>query len=69
MRTQLSMRRRSDRQWVTVEIDERGFGVNDIVPYKDRYLLLQYTAVWEEPFGWRYDVGLLDLDKVARWRE
>jgi hypothetical protein len=62
----LAMRRRSDRQWATLEFDTPAFSVHDIVPYNDHCLLLQYGAD-DEKTGPRAEVGLLDLNRVVRW--
>jgi hypothetical protein len=64
----LLMRRREDRQWATVKIDVCQFSPNDYVPYKDRYLLLQYT-LRPDRGEYRYEVGLLDLSQAVRWRK
>jgi hypothetical protein len=64
----LLMRRREDRQWATVPINSCEITTNDYVPYKDRYLLLQY-ATYHGHDEYSYEVGLLDLTQAVHWRK
>jgi hypothetical protein len=61
----LLMRRRSDGEWKTLEFDLHEMHPNDIIPYKDRFLVLQYTTDHRSPQGYRYEVGLLDLRRES----
>jgi hypothetical protein len=36
---------------------------NDIAPYRDRFLVVQYTTDHRSRQGYRYEVGLLDLGR------
>jgi hypothetical protein len=62
----LSMRRRADHQWSELKFDGCRMGVNDVVPYKDRFVLIQYLN-HDNKGEYQYEVGLLDLATGVRW--
>ena len=39
---------RLDHKWATVELSSCELRANNIIPYRDHYLLLQYTVAWNE---------------------